>query len=65
LTPDPRSAKNILQAELAARAGLDSRAQILAAIGTNRAFVTGNLSYAADHGLIVVIGRSNLVVQNN
>jgi type II secretory pathway pseudopilin PulG len=57
-----RSAKNILQAELAARAGLDSAiAQILAAIGTNRAFVTGNLSYAADHGPIVVIGRSNLV----
>jgi type II secretory pathway component PulK len=40
-----RSAKNILQAELAARAGLDSAiAQILAAIGTNRAFVTDKIT---------------------
>ena len=36
-----KSARNMLQAELAARAGLSSAiAQIVAAVGTNSAFVT-------------------------
>ena len=57
-----KSARNILQAELAARAGLSSAvAQILTAAGTNGGFVTGSTNYAADHGPLVVIGRTNLV----
>ena len=57
-----KSARNILQAELAARAGLNSAiAQILTATGTNNAFVTGSTNYAVDHGPLVVIGRTNLV----
>jgi Tfp pilus assembly protein PilX len=57
-----KSARNILQAELAARAGLNSAiAQILTAAGTNNAFVTGSTNYAVDHGPLVVIGRTNLV----
>ncbi len=57
-----KSAKNILQAELAARAGLSSAvAQILTAVGTNSGFVTGSTNYAVDHGPLVVIGRTNLV----
>jgi type II secretory pathway pseudopilin PulG len=58
-----KSAKNILQAELAARAGLSSAiAQMLAAIGTNNVgFVTGSTNYANNHGPLVVIGRTNLV----
>ena len=49
-----KSARNILQAELAARAGLSSAiAQILTAIGTNNAFVTGSTNYAVDHGPLV------------
>ena len=39
-----KSARNILQAELAARAGLSSAvAQILTAVGTNSGFVTCHL----------------------
>lgn len=57
-----KSARNILQAELAARAGLNSAiTQILTATGTNNAFVTGSTNYAVDHGPLVVIGRTNLV----
>jgi Tfp pilus assembly protein PilX len=57
-----KSARNILQAELAARAGLNSAiAQILTATGTNNAFVTGSTNYALDHRPLVVIGRTNLV----
>ncbi len=57
-----KSARNILQAELAARAGLSSAvAQILTAVGTNGGFVTGSTNYAVDHGPLVVIGRTNLV----
>ncbi|HEY5707479.1 MAG TPA: hypothetical protein VIS96_18115 [Terrimicrobiaceae bacterium] len=57
-----KSAKNILQAELAARAGLNAAiAQILTAVGTNSAFVTGSTNYAVDHGPLVMIGRTNLV----
>jgi len=57
-----KSAKNILQAELSARAGLHSAiGQILTAIGTNNAFVTGSTNYAIAHGPLVVIGRTNLV----
>jgi type II secretory pathway pseudopilin PulG len=56
------SARSMLQAELAARAGLNSAiAQILIATGTNNAFVTGSTNYAAGHGPLVVIGQSNLV----
>ncbi len=58
-----KSAKNMLQAELAARAGLSSAiAQMLAAIGTNNSgFVTGSTNYAYNHGPLVLIGRTNLV----
>jgi Tfp pilus assembly protein PilX len=57
-----KSARNTLQAELAARAGLSSAiAQILTASGTNKAFVTGSTNYASDYGSLVTIGRSNLV----
>jgi hypothetical protein len=57
-----KSARNTLQTELAARAGFSSAiAQILMATGTNNAFVTGSTNYAADHGALVTIGRSNLV----
>ena len=57
-----RSTRSILQAKLAARAGLSSAiAQILTAIGTSSAFVTGSTNYAVDHGPLVLIGRSNLV----
>ena len=57
-----KSAKNILQAELAARAGLNSAiAQILTAIGTNERLRNGQHNYAVDHGPLVVIGRTNLV----
>jgi hypothetical protein len=56
------SARSMLQAELAARAGLNSAiAQMLTAAGTNNAFVTGSTNYAADHGSLVMIGQRNLV----
>ena len=57
-----KSTRNILQAELAARAGLSSAvAQILTAVGTNGGFVTGSTNYAVDREPLVVIGRTNLV----
>ena len=57
-----KSARNILQAELAARAGLSSAvAQILTAAGTNGGFVTGSINYDVNHGPLVVVGRTNLV----
>jgi hypothetical protein len=57
-----KSARNILQAELSARAGLSSAiSQILTATGTNSAFVTGSTNYAPDFGELVMIGRTNLV----
>jgi Tfp pilus assembly protein PilX len=56
------SARSMLQAELAARAGLHSAiAQILTATATNNTFVTGSTNYAAGHGPLVMIGQSNLV----
>ena len=55
------SSRSMLQAELAARAGLNSAiAQILTATGTNNAFVTGITNYAAGHGPLVMIGQHNL-----
>ena len=57
-----KSARNMLQAELAARAGLSSAiAQIVAAVGTNSAYVTGSTNFTANHGSLVVIGQTNLI----
>ena len=56
------SSRSMLQAELAARAGLNSAiAQILTATGTNSAFATGLTNYAAGHGALVMIGQRDLV----
>jgi Tfp pilus assembly protein PilX len=56
------SSRSMLQAELAARAGLNSAiAQILTATGTNNAFATGLTNYAAGHGALVMIGQRDLV----
>ena len=56
------SSRSMLQAELAARAGLNSAiAQLLTATGTNNAFVTGITNYASGHGPLVMIGQRNLV----
>jgi hypothetical protein len=56
-----KSAKNILQAELSARAGLHSAiGQILTAAGTNNGFVTGSTNYATNSAALVVIGQTNL-----
>jgi len=56
-----KSAKNIYQAELAARAGYEAAiAQISFAIGTNHAFVTGQTNYATNFGSVVLIGKTNL-----
>jgi Tfp pilus assembly protein PilX len=56
-----KSAKNVLQAELSARAGLQSAInQLLTAAGTNNGFVTGSTNFSASNVPIVVIGRTNL-----
>ncbi|HEY5814488.1 MAG TPA: hypothetical protein VIT23_17765, partial [Terrimicrobiaceae bacterium] len=56
-----KSAKNILQAELSARAGLNSAiSQVLMAIGTNNGFVTGSTNYATNTAPVLLIGRTNL-----
>ena len=55
------STKNVLQAELSARAGLQSAiSQILTAAGTNNAFVTGSTNFSTSNAAVVMIGRSNL-----
>lgn len=57
-----KSAKNVLQAELSARAGLHSAInQILAAAGTNNGFVTGSTNLSTNNAPLVVIGRTNLL----
>ena len=44
-----KSAKNVLQAELSARAGLQSAiSQLLAAAGTNNGFVTGSTNFSTE-----------------
>lgn len=56
-----KSARNVLQAELSARAGLQSAInQILTAAGTNNAFVTGSTNYATNVAPLVIIGQTNL-----
>ncbi len=56
-----KSAKNVLQAELSARAGLHSAInQILAAAGTNSGFVTGSTNVSSNNAPLVVIGQTNL-----
>jgi Tfp pilus assembly protein PilX len=56
-----KSARNVLQAELSARAGLHSAInQILAAAGTNNGFVTGSTNISTNHAPLVVIGQTNL-----
>jgi type II secretory pathway pseudopilin PulG len=56
-----KSAKNVLQAEFSARAGLQSAiSQLLAAAGTNNAFVTGSTNLSPSNSPVVVIGRTNL-----
>ena len=56
-----KSVKNVLQAELSARAGLQAAInQIVTAAGTNGAFVTGSTNYAGNVAPLVVIGQTNL-----
>jgi hypothetical protein len=56
-----KSARNVLQAELSARAGLQSAInQILIAAGTNRSFVTGSTNLSTTNAPLVVIGQTNL-----
>ena len=56
-----KSAKNVLQAELSARAGLQSAiSQLLTAAGTNNGFVTGSTNFSSNNAPVVVIGRTNL-----
>jgi type II secretory pathway pseudopilin PulG len=56
-----KSTRNILQAELSARAGLHAAiGQILTATGTNNGFVTGSTNYAPGNAPLVVIGQTNL-----
>jgi Tfp pilus assembly protein PilX len=56
-----KSAKNVLQAELSARAGLQSAInQLLTAAGTNNGFVTGSTNFSPSNAPVVVIGRTNL-----
>jgi Tfp pilus assembly protein PilX len=56
-----KSAKNVLQAELSARAGLQSAiSQLLTAAGTNNGFVTGSTNFSPSTAPVVVIGRTNL-----
>ena len=56
-----KSAKNVLQAELSARAGLQSAiSQLLTAAGTNNGFVTGSTNVSPSNAPVVVIGRTNL-----
>ena len=56
-----KSAKNVLQAELSARAGLQSAiSQLLTAAGTNNGFVTGSTNFSPSNAPVVVIGRTNL-----
>ena len=56
-----KSAKNVLQAELSARAGLQSAiSQLLTAAGTNNTFLTGSTNFSPSNAPVVVIGRTNL-----
>ncbi|HEU4680085.1 MAG TPA: hypothetical protein VFS35_11225, partial [Terrimicrobiaceae bacterium] len=56
-----KSARNVLQAELSARAGLQSAInQILVGAGTNRSFVTGSTNLSTTNAPLVVIGQTNL-----
>ena len=56
-----KSASNVLQAELSARAGLQSAiTQLLLAAGTNNEFVTGSTNFSSSNAPVVVIGRANL-----
>ena len=56
-----KSAKNVLQAEFSARAGLESAiSQLLAAAGTSNTFVTGSTNLSPSNAPVVVIGRTNL-----
>ena len=56
-----KSTKNVLQAELSARAGLQSAInQLLTAAGTNNGFVTGITNLAPSNAPVVVIGQTNL-----
>jgi hypothetical protein len=56
-----KSAKNVLQAELSARAGLQSAiGQLLTAAGTNNTFVTGSTNFSPSNAPVVVIGQTNL-----
>ena len=51
----------MLQAELSARAGLQSAiSQLLTAAGTNNGFVTGSTNFSPSNAPVVVIGRTNL-----
>lgn len=56
-----RSAKNKLQSQEAAQAGLSAAtSQMLLAIGTNQAFVTGQTNFAPGYGPLTTIGKGDL-----
>ena len=56
-----RSLRNVVQAELAAQAGYDAAVrQIMLAMGTNQAFVTGQTNFASGYGPVLLIGMTNL-----
>jgi Tfp pilus assembly protein PilX len=56
-----KSVKNVLQAELSARAGLQAAiSQLVTAAGTSNGFVTGSTNFSPSNAPVVVIGRTNL-----